>query len=544
LSGGLALCAAHAYVRFAGLGIDGGKENPSRWRFYILALAFFQLAMFAKTAVSFLPLTLFLIVWWQREKISWRDMAPLLPMLAISALMGKLTIFMEHKYAGATGAGFNLDLAQRILISGHSFWFYLGKLFFPYPLVEIYERWKIISVSWLQFIYPAATLATLVGLWIARGRIGKGAFAAAMHFYISTSMFVLMVVIFFMRYSFVSDHWQYFGCMSVFGVTAAGITMALARFGKLKLFFCCALLLLLGNLTWQQAEIYRSAETLWRANIAQNPDAFVAQNDLGFVLLASGRVDESLFHLQKAVQLQPDDASSQKNLGSALLQKGRVDEAIVHFQEVVKSHPDDASARNNLGYAFFRKGLVAEAIVQYDKALELQPHDAGVHHNFGIALFKEGLVDEAMAHYRKALEIQPDNAEVENDLGSALNRKGQVAEAIRHWQHALELRPQYMPAQNNLAWALATNPDASLRNGAKAVDLAQQANQSTGGKNLLILRTLAAAYAEAGQFTNALATAGQALQLAVNEHNMPMINSFQVQIKLYENDQPLHASAD
>ena len=101
-----------------------------------------------------------------------------------------------------------------------------------------------------------------------------------------------------------------------------------------------------------------------------------------------------------------------------------------------------------------------------------------------------------------------------------------------------------MPAQNNLAWALATNPDPSLRNGMKAIELAQQANEFTGGKNLLILRTLAAAYAEGGQFTNALATAGQALQLAATEHNAPMINDLQAEIKLYEAGQPFHSPAN
>ena len=150
-------------------------------------------------------------------------------------------------------------------------------------------------------------------------------------------------------------------------------------------------------------------------------------------------------------------------------------------------------------------------------------------------------MDAAMLHYQKALELKPDNAEVHNDLANALSKNGQFAEAIQHWEKALEIRPQYPPAQNNLAWALATCPDASLRNGTKAIQLAQQASGSSGGKNLLMLRTLAAAYAEAGQFTNALTTAGQALQLAATESNFPMINSLQAQLKLYEAGLPFHA---
>jgi Flp pilus assembly protein TadD len=148
-----------------------------------------------------------------------------------------------------------------------------------------------------------------------------------------------------------------------------------------------------------------------------------------------------------------------------------------------------------------------------------------------------------MLQYQKALELKPDDAEVHNDIASVLSKNGLEAGAIQHWKRALEIQPQYMPAQNNLAWALATNPDPSLRNGVKAVQLAQQANQVSNGKNLLVLRTLAAAYAEDGQFTNALTTAGQALQLAAIDQSLVLIKSLQAQMKLYEAGQPFHTPA-
>ena len=84
--------------------------------------------------------------------------------------------------------------------------------------------------------------------------------------------------------------------------------------------------------------------------------------------------------------------------------------------------------------------------------------------------------------------------------GGALFQKGNVGEAIAQFQKALQINPDDLQVQNNLAWILATAPQASLRNGNKAVELARQANELTGGKNPIILHTLAAAFAEAGQF--------------------------------------------
>src|ERR1041384_628925 len=221
LSGTMALATAWAYVRFAGLGIyqetaacdlkEGVPEVD--WRFGFLSLLLFQLAMFAKTAVSFLPVSLFLLLWWQGNPVRWRDVWPFLAMLGIVVLEGRITFSVERLY-GATGKEFEMGLLERILISGRSFWFYLGKLLFPHRLMFVYERWQVDARVWWQYLYPAATVGLLVGLWLMRKGIGKGLFAALMHFYVSTSLLILMLVLFFTRYSWVSDHWQYFGCMS------------------------------------------------------------------------------------------------------------------------------------------------------------------------------------------------------------------------------------------------------------------------------------------------------------------------------------------
>ncbi len=268
------------------------------------------------------------------------------------------------------------------------------------------------------------------------------------------------------------------------------------------------------------------------------PDDAEAHNNLGSAFFLEGRVDEAVAQFQKALETQPDFAEARNNLGLALLQKGRVDEAIAQFQQTLEIQPDSAEAYNNLGTAFSRKGQLDKAIMYSQKALEIQPDYAEAHNNLGSALFLEGRVDEAIAQFQKTLEIQPDSAEPHNNLGNALRQEGRIGEAISHYQKALEIQPQSVPVQNNLAWMLATCPGASFRNGAKAVELAEQANQLSGNQNPLILRTLAAAYAEAGRFPEAVTTAQRALQLATTQTNGGLAKNLEMQIRLYQAGSP------
>jgi Flp pilus assembly protein TadD len=149
-------------------------------------------------------------------------------------------------------------------------------------------------------------------------------------------------------------------------------------------------------------------------------------------------------------------------------------------------------------------------------------------------------VDEAITEFQKALQILPDNASFHFNFSSALLRKGRVGEAIAQLELALQIEPANMEAQNNLAWLLATCPQASLRNGDKAMQLARRANELAGGKNPVILATLAAACAEAGRFSEAVETAQRALRLAGAQSNTELAGQLQLEMKLYQSGNPYH----
>ena len=206
-----------------------------------------------------------------------------------------------------------------------------------------------------------------------------------------------------------------------------------------------------------------------------------------------------------------------------------------------KSSRDNAEAHNNLGIALLQKGKVDEAIAQYQKALQIKPYYRGSPHTTSaIALQQKGRMDEAITHYQQALEIKPDDDAAHFNLGNALRQKGRVDEAITHYQKALQIKPADMEAQNNLAWLLATAPQASLRNGDKAVQLARQANGLAGGENPVILRTLAAAFAETGRFGDAVQSAQKAIEAARAAGRQDLAAKLNGELHHYQAGLPLH----
>jgi Tfp pilus assembly protein PilF len=299
---------------------------------------------------------------------------------------------------------------------------------------------------------------------------------------------------------------------------------------------------------WTQASYWRDSESLWKHTLAVTSNNEVAANNLGNLFLEKGLIDEAAVYYQKAVNVWPNHPTFQANLGKALLRKGLADQAIPHFQkamELPSSHDEAArgQAQSNIGNALLQKGLVDEAIAQFQQALELAPEDRIIHNDFGNALLQKGQLDKAIAQFQRALDSGVEDAytaHIHYNLGNALRQNKLVGEAVAHYQEALKREPRLVLAQNQLAWVLATCSDASLRNGPKAVEFARQASELSGGRNPVILHTLAAAYAENGQFSEAVETAKSALELAASQGNPALLQVLPNEIALYQAGSPYH----
>jgi tetratricopeptide (TPR) repeat protein len=196
-------------------------------------------------------------------------------------------------------------------------------------------------------------------------------------------------------------------------------------------------------------------------------------------------------------------------------------------------------AENNLGIVYLRKGKLDQAISLLQSAVDLRPENSPAHENLAKALLQKGRVAEALVHYRKLLELQPDNMEVHNIVGTVLVQQGHVREGIEEWQKVLAIDPDNGNAMNNLAWVFATSPAASVRDAPRAMRLAEQALRVSGGRIPIVLRTLAAAYAESGRFTEAIDTARRGLELAEAQGNSGLAAELRSTIALYQAGTPL-----
>ncbi len=191
-------------------------------------------------------------------------------------------------------------------------------------------------------------------------------------------------------------------------------------------------------------------------------------------------------------------------------------------------------ACNNLANFLVREGRSDEAGSYYRQALQLRPDYVEAHYNLANLLLQEGEVQESIAHCETALALDPERAEAHNNLANALRQNGQFREAIAHYEKAVALKPENVFFWHNLAWTLATCPDGALRDGRRAVALAEEADRRAGGSEPLILFTLATAYEVTEQFDRALETARRGSELAARQGNRALLRRFLVQIERLE----------
>jgi len=513
-----------AYVRYA--------RAASITR-YLVVIALFVAGLMSKSMLVTAPIVLLVLDYWplrrfkqiasttgkakilrsdNQRRIIQRLFLEKVPLLILSAGVGIITFALQKRAAGSIPSLPFLWRAQNAVVS---YVIYAWKTLWPTHLAVFYPHPNDTLATWQVILAMAFLLAITCAALVWRDK--RPYLFTGWFWYLV--MLVPVIGLVQVGEQGHADRYTYLPSIGLFliAVWAAG---DIAAVGQVRLWRAVAtagtvmIVAALACTAFAQTSYWQNSETLWTHTLAVTTDNDVAHNNLGYLCVDRGELDKAMSHFEAASKIRSGKLDPHYNLGTAFVEM-------------------------NLGDALARKGQPDEAMAHFEQAIKLQPDYAEAYYNRGNVLYAKGRIDEAIADFEKTLQIQPDDADAHTGLGNALLRKGALKEVIAHYNQAVALAPTDPHSRSNLAWVLATSSDASIRDGAKAVELAKQAVSLSGGREPLFLRTLAAAYAETGHFSDAIAVIQQAEAIARMQGKTAVATLLEEDGLLYRGQLPL-----
>ncbi len=542
LSGLFFLLAVEAYRRWA--------VRPGRARQALLMVTF-ALGLMSKPMLVTLPFVLVLLDVWPLGRL--RGMprnpafrAPVRPLMGLIAekwplfaLSGASAVvtFLVQRQVGAVISGGLASPAQRISNALISYWRYVEKTFWPHDLAIFYPYSRVI-----EYAVAAAVAAGLVGvtalfLWQARRRPWL---AVGWLWYVG--MLVPVIGLLQVGGQAYADRYTYLPTIGLMvalvwcvGDLVAGSRPARAVVAVVSLLALAGLSLT----TVRQVALWKDTRTLFEHTLAVTRDNLVAHEKLGELLMLEGKTQLAIGHFEEALRIQPDLAEANVNLAIVLNAMGRYDDAVGRFRTGLRSG-GTANGHTQFGFALARLGRMDEAIAEYQAALRIEPDRTVTLVQLGATLGARGRFAEAASCLQRAVDLDPVRDDTRRMLAVSLVRAGQVEDALRAYEEILRRNPDDLDALNNVARIRATCADARLRDGAEAVRLAERARDRSAQPVAVFYSTLAAAYAEAGRFPEAVRACERAIELARSGGDLQAVQSFQRQLERYRAGRPFH----
>lgn len=440
LSGFFYLAALLAWLRFSDL-LRASK--PGQWWFYLLCLLLFVCALLSKSVTATFPAVAGLAEWLRRRPINVRLIGLLVPFLVIGYFSGLFTAHIEKHHVGAGGVEWGFTFVERCLIASRALCFYAWKLVAPVNLTFIYERWEIDAGAVWQYIFPLLVIAAAGAAFLFRNRVGRLPFFAVSFFAITLFPALGFVDFYPQVFSFVADHFQYLASIGVLILLASAVGWLLSRIASQKkrrqAAAACGIVILgtLAFLTREQCTIYMNQETLWRDTIEKNERDFLAHNNLGYYLLGKRKWGEAEKHFKAAIANNPDYYDSNLNMGGLCLLLGRGEEAEAYGRRCVALKPCLPKGHYVLGEALMLLGRLDEAEKAVSESLRLAPETLSPRKKLAAILHRKGDCAAAARQYRDALDMAPRDAEILIDFARLL--AASPSDSVRDGAEAIRL---------------------------------------------------------------------------------------------------------
>ena len=269
--------------------------------------------------------------------MTWTDLLRVAPFFVVGAAITYADLLFNRSRGGTS---FDYSLVERLLIASRSFWFYIGKLFWPFDLAGIYPHWEVRAVDPLAWVGLGAAAVLVTALWLLRRRIGRGPLAGVLFFAVTLSPVLGFVDFNYMLFSFVADRYQYLASIGITTVVVAAAAAGLAALRRKDAqrskvagaVLIVLTLAVLGTLSARHASLYADGVRFFSHVVSYHPTARDAHLNLGSELLSRNRLDEALDAYRIAEEQRPGDCKPPYGAGLALYHLGRIEEAEDAYQ--------------------------------------------------------------------------------------------------------------------------------------------------------------------------------------------------------------------
>lgn len=529
-------------------------HRPKAWWRYIAALVLFTFALMSKPMLVTLPFVLLLLDWWPLNRYRLEDrpppkFAPLairlviekLPLFILSAASSYITYTVQRS-GGAVSQLDALPLHIRIENAFVGCMKYLERTFWPTELSFLYPH-PLTSLPSGQVAMGAGLLIAIsvVAVLIARRMpyvpVGWFWFVGAL---VPTLGFVQVGL------QATADRYTYWPEIGLTILIAWSLAEVATRLRLLPVFRVAACVTILGGLsiaTWRQVTVWHDTLTLAEHALEIDSHNSIAMTVTAQSFSAQGRTAEAISMYREAIATDTPLAKAhgpetKTLLAAALLSSGEVAEAALLAAEAVAEKPQLAMSRLTLGTALFEQGHFEEARSQLEAAVRLDPMLPAAHANLANVLIELGDFPEAIDHGRQAVALSYELVAAHYNLGRALAAVGDFPSAIAHFQAGLQDGPQWPLVARQLAWIRATCPMPQYRDADEALRLAEEADRQTRHQVPQFLDTLAAAYAEAQAWPQAVDAAELAIRLAIEQDQTDQLPLMRQRLEHYRARRP------